>query len=443
MRTGTIQKSALGSYRLIDFVGAGGMGEVYRAMHDTSNRIVALKVLTSAPSGSSALARFRNEARLQATLQHEHVVRLYEYFEADGLPCIAMEFVEGESLGALLSRRGALDAQTATRLFLMIADAVGYVHSRGIIHRDLKANNIKIDEQGSAKLLDFGISKSGDSPKLTTDGNIVGTLLYLSPEQVRGHEATPASDIWALGVLFYEMVTGKVPFSADSLTGLMACILRGDYEPPARLVANCPANIQRVIARCLEQNPSRRYANVSSLITDLTGTSADLPADSGSLRLAALGEPLRTLRRGGLPVLASSGFALVALLLVVWTLTGRPDVPGPGVESTAVVTPPPETLDANSPVIRPADPRSRDVIVKVFGTGEAEVFRDNVRVGTTPFRFVAPIGEWVNLTLRRSGHAEQRARFQVVDGVNEYTYDLPRDVPNNARPPSFDSPGPG
>ncbi|MGQ0766749.1 MAG: serine/threonine-protein kinase [Gemmatimonadota bacterium] len=441
MSPGTMKRTSLGSWRLVDFLGAGGMGEVYRGMHSVTGRVAAVKILTATGRTPSVVERFRNEARIQSGLVHPNIVTLYEFFEAEGLPCIAMEYVSGETVDHYIQTRGPIPVGQALAWFSQVVEAVAYVHSRGIVHRDLKTNNIKIDDNGQVRLLDFGIAKSGDSPKLTTDGSVVGTLHYLSPEQVRSSAATPASDIWALGVVFYEIVTGKVPFAADTLTGVMMRILKGTYEPPSTTGIEVPREVERIISRCLRSEPSQRYPSAGDLLSDVKAAMSPAPearASGPGFLIRPSGEIVTMLRRRG-PLLASAGLAVAALFFLVWSLTvccgpsgdaGRttqsePVTPG---QESARSTPLSATPDEN---VTPRPPLRR-VIIRVFGEGAAEVIRDGVRVGMTPFEFQARIGEWINITLRRPGHLDRRERFQIVDGVNEYTYSMSPDSPQQS-----------
>jgi serine/threonine-protein kinase len=444
MSPGTMRRSTLGNYRLVDFLGAGGMGEVYRGMHQTTGRVAAVKILTATGRSPSMGERFRNEARIQSTLSHPHIVTLYEFFEAEGLPCIAMEYVSGETLDHLLQTYGPLSAGQALTWFAQVVDAVGYVHQRGIVHRDLKTNNIKIDDDGRVKLLDFGIAKAGDSPKLTTDGSVVGTLHYLSPEQVRSSAATPASDIWSLGVVLYEIVTGRVPFASETLTGVMVRILNGTYDPPSRGSTLIPKDIERIIARCLRSEPAQRYANAEALLTDVRAALAppgagELPVPAVSLRMRGSGELVAMLRRRG-PLVASVSLAAAAFAFLLWSARvccGPGDVRPERPRDTPTVTPVPGPIgpDKGTGVPAVAGPPAaalRPVIIKVFGEGAADVYRDGVKIGSTPVRFQARIGEWVNLTLKRAGHVDRHERFQVVDGDNEYAYFMSQVGPPSA-----------
>ena len=231
MRLGVLLHSSIGDYRLVDFVGAGGMGEVYRAIHLKLGRVVAIKVLTQGDRTPNLIERFHNEARLHSRLQHPRIATLHDFLEVSGQTCIVMEYVDGQSLDEHIKLAGRLPAPDALRIFRGIVEGVVYIHSNGIIHRDIKSNNIKITAGGEVKLLDFGIARADSSPKLTVVGDVVGTFQYLSPEQLTGGTADLRSDIWALGVLLYEMLSGDVPFDATSIGALYEKITRSDYQP--------------------------------------------------------------------------------------------------------------------------------------------------------------------------------------------------------------------
>ena len=434
MPTGVMRRTTIGSYRVVDFLGAGGMGEVYRGVHLTTGRVAAVKMLTASARTPAMVERFRNEGRIQSALTHPNIVALYDFFEFEGVPCIAMEYVSGESLDQVLAR-GPLDAALALAWFAQVTDAVGYVHQRGIVHRDLKSNNIKVDEQGRVKLLDFGIAKSGDSPKLTTDGSVVGTLHYLSPEQVRGSPATPASDIWALGVVLYEMATGRVPFASESLTGVMARILKGTYDPPHRDGTAVSAGITRIIARCLKVNPDQRYSSAEALLTDVRAQLTPAPRLPTPVQRSS-GEVLSFVRQRW-ALLASIAAAAASVIFLITTLSTccapPPLRPPQGPDTVAQQIP---DTGAKASAAAAANPVAelRPVTIKVFGDVPAEVWRDGMRVGVTPFTFSARVGEWIRITLKHPGHEQIIRPFQVSAVSNEYAYTLAGEPPPQAGP---------
>ncbi|MCA1816816.1 MAG: serine/threonine protein kinase [Acidobacteria bacterium] len=249
----------VGGYRVVEFLGAGGMGEVYRAVHSKIGRVAAVKVLTQASAEDGLLERFFNEARIQSGLHHPNIATLYDFVELEGQPCIIMEYVDGQTLCERTRPHGPLPLAEVVYIFQSVVEAVAYIHNHGVVHRDIKSVNIKIDSAGQVKLLDFGIAKAETSTQLTATGSVIGTLEYIAPEQLMGGTADARSDIWALGVLLYEMVTGRVPFEALTLGELCKKIERVDYVPASVLNPSVPREVTAVISRCLRKNPTDRY----------------------------------------------------------------------------------------------------------------------------------------------------------------------------------------
>ena len=271
----------LGHYRLLEQLGAGGMGVVYRAHDEQLDRDVAIKVL---PGGSfaepAARARLLREARSAAALNHPHICTIHEVGEAGGQAYIAMELVEGETLSTRLAG-GPVPPEDVLRYGLQLTDALAHAHERGILHRDLKSANVVITPEGRAKVLDFGLAKhlSGNEldevtrtqVSLTTPGALMGTLAYMAPEQLRGQPADARSDVWALGVVFYEAVAGSLPFQGRTGFEISSAILNQD---PAPLLARVPLELQVVIGRCLQKDPARRYQRASEVRAALEAAQA-------------------------------------------------------------------------------------------------------------------------------------------------------------------------
>lgn len=240
-------------YTLTQWLGSGGMGEVYLAHQLAANRVVAIKMLRQTGQAD----RFKNEAAVQASLRHPHIGLLYDFFVEKELPCLVMEYVEGPTLEQVIRKQGALPEPTAWKLLGQIASALTYLHDRDIIHRDLKAGNVKLPRPDKAKLLDFGLARLANSPRLTRQGYLVGTVSSMAPEQFAG-ESVSASDCWALGVLFYEMVTGYSPFGGSTESEIGKLIQKANYLPPTRLnPAVSPASVQ-LIDRLLTVSPKAR-----------------------------------------------------------------------------------------------------------------------------------------------------------------------------------------
>src|SRR3989440_9187248 len=206
-----------GRYRLEARIGAGGMSTVYRALDGTLQRQVAIKLMNrEVSSDSDQLERFRREARAVAQLSHPHIVGVIDAGEDDGRPYIVLEYVEGETLKDRIRRMGRLPVDEAIAYAIEIARALGCAHAHGIVHRDVKPQNVVIDEEGSAKVTDFGIARSLHEEGLTADGRVLGTTDYVSPEQALGQDVDGQSDIYSLGVVLFEMLTGDVPFHGEN-----------------------------------------------------------------------------------------------------------------------------------------------------------------------------------------------------------------------------------
>ena len=282
-------------YRIVDVIGEGGMGRVYRALQTSRNRVVAVKVLTNATADQRL--RARNEANIQQQLRHPNIVEFYEQVEWDGLPCLVMEYVEGVTLAEQLKKRGAMPVAQALAIFGQIVAAVDYIHDHDIIHRDIKSANIRITAEGRGKLLDFGIAKNEFSPHLTQAGFVIGTVEYLSPEQINSGKADERSDIWALGILLYEMLTGSVPFTAKTFGTLYQQINRASFTLPPEL--HVPRSVGRLIARCLKKDPAERVQSAAELLSEVRQASAQTATTARSFTAFA-----HTARQSVLPPLA-------------------------------------------------------------------------------------------------------------------------------------------
>ncbi|MBC7795760.1 MAG: serine/threonine protein kinase, partial [Pyrinomonadaceae bacterium] len=254
----------IGDYRIRGFLGAGGMGEVYLGVHLQSNNLAAIKVLVNLVSSDSMITRFHNEARVQSGLQHPNIATLYDFKSINGNLCIFMEYIDGESLDDLINRN-FFAVEESLMTFHSICEAVSFIHRKGILHRDIKSQNIKLNSKGLIKLLDFGIAKDAENQKLTKTGSVIGTPSYIAPEQFKGKPADFQTDVWALGVLFYEMLTGKHPFRATGIMELCLKIESGEYVPVERANPSVPVEVAGIVKRCLQKEKNRRYQNASEL----------------------------------------------------------------------------------------------------------------------------------------------------------------------------------
>jgi tetratricopeptide (TPR) repeat protein len=261
----------LGPYEIIDLIGRGGMGEVYRARDARLGRDVAIKILPSHLSvNSEALKRFQREARAVAALSHPNIVALFDIGESADGPYVVTELLDGETLRSRL-QRGAFPMGEALRIAAAIADGLGAAHAKGIIHRDLKPENVVLTATGGVKILDFGLASTQrplagtetesfvQTEMLTEPGLVIGTIGYMSPEQLRGRPLTTACDVFALGCVTYEMLRGEMPFQRGSNFDVIASVLRD--EPFARDPGDMPTEVRALLERCLEKDPEKRYAN--------------------------------------------------------------------------------------------------------------------------------------------------------------------------------------
>jgi pimeloyl-ACP methyl ester carboxylesterase/tRNA A-37 threonylcarbamoyl transferase component Bud32 len=247
-------------YRLIERVGEGGMGVVYRARDTKLDRDVALKFMVHAPRVNSEHAdRLRREARALAALNHPNILTIHDIDEADGLPFLVLEWVSGGALNAAPLQR-PLSTGEFLRIVLPVADALGAAHQHGIVHRDVKPANVLVCDDGRVKLADFGLAKFRDLDRdVTRTAGVVGTVAYMSPEQAIGDEVGPTSDIFSLGVLAYELLTGRLPFNGDSPGAVIGAILTGRHTPLTEMRGQIPVELAAVVERCLEREPGARF----------------------------------------------------------------------------------------------------------------------------------------------------------------------------------------
>jgi eukaryotic-like serine/threonine-protein kinase len=330
--------SLLGPYQIQEQVGAGGMGEVYRAKDTRLERIVAIKVLPQHLSANAALKqRFEREARVISSLSHPHICSLYDIGHQDGIDYLVMEFVEGETLAQRLSK-GPLNTELTLRYAIQILEALDKAHKQGIVHRDLKPANIMVTRSG-VKLLDFGLAKlhqpasqqilSGISAlqteqrELTAEGTILGTVQYMSPEQLEGREADARTDIFAFGAVLYEMATGKKAFAGKSHASLIAAILSSEPQPISTIQPMAPPALERVVQNCLAKDPDDRWQTAHDVMLELKWIAG------GSQATAPLVSPRRRRVPEWIPwALAVLFFAvLIALFLLRYSKNHRdPDL---------------------------------------------------------------------------------------------------------------------
>jgi TolB-like protein/Tfp pilus assembly protein PilF len=331
-----------GRYQVIEDLGMGGMGRVYKVFDLTVGEKVALKLLNPEIAGDEEMiARFRDELRLARTISHRNVCRMHDLGRSDGEYYITMEFVPGETLKAFVRRSGRLTVDKAVGVAAQVCEGLAEAHRAGIIHRDLKPQNIMIDAEGNARIMDFGIARSLKSEGATGPGTIIGTPEYMPPEQVDGKPADERSDIYAVGAILFEMLTGRPPFAGP--TPLATALMHKTEAPPDPRTLNdlVPESLSRVVLRCLEKERDKRYSSAADLLADLKTTELrPAPGESAAARARTPGEatgqaagapaPRRVGRGLGLAMAGAALFALIliALFFIVFPRSRRTEPPG-------------------------------------------------------------------------------------------------------------------
>src|SRR5713226_1615295 len=257
-------------YEVLQILGEGGMGAVYKARDVELNRMVALKVIRPELAGNQAIIdRFKQELLLATQVTHKNVIRIYDLSEAEGMKFITMEFVEGEDLRGLMHQKGKLAPEEAVEIMQQVCRALEAAHSVGIIHRDLKPQNIMRDKTGRVLVMDFGLARTLEGDGMTQTGALVGTMDYMSPEQALGKDLDQRSDLFALGLIFYELLTGKMPYKADSV---VASLLKRTQERAAPVSSHdgtIPKALSDIVGKCMDPDVKMRYQSSAEILADL------------------------------------------------------------------------------------------------------------------------------------------------------------------------------
>ncbi|MDQ3755199.1 MAG: serine/threonine protein kinase, partial [Acidobacteriota bacterium] len=275
---GEVVGRALGHYQILARLGAGGMGEVYLARDERLGRQIALKLLPSQfTKDQERLRRFQQEARAASALNHPNILTIHEIGEADGHHFLATELIEGETLRAQL-KRAPMKIGEALDVAAQCASALAAAHAAGIVHRDIKPENIMVRRDGYVKVLDFGLAKLTERPDVDSEdstlvntgaGVVMGTPAYMSPEQARGQKVDACTDLWSLGVVLYEMVGGRVPFTGETASDVISLILRDEPLPLTRIAPEVPTELEWIVKKALRKDPEERYQTAKELLTDL------------------------------------------------------------------------------------------------------------------------------------------------------------------------------
>ncbi|HET9531412.1 MAG TPA: protein kinase, partial [Blastocatellia bacterium] len=280
--------SVVGNYRITEKIGEGGMGAVFKGIDMMLEREVAIKVLRPEYASQPELVeRFRSEAVTLAKLNHPNIATLHGFFRQGNDFFMVMEFLRGEPLDSIIERSGAMPVDRAVTLFCHALEGIGHAHSLGIIHRDIKPANIMLTDKGVVKVMDFGIARVLGTARMTRQGSIVGTIAYMSPEQIQGFESDARADIYSLGILLYEMLTGRVPFINDTEFSLMMAQIQEMPTPPRTFAPHIPPAIEQAIMRSLNKQPEARFQSVSEFRSALEWGQGLTPAQSAQPRQTA------------------------------------------------------------------------------------------------------------------------------------------------------------
>jgi eukaryotic-like serine/threonine-protein kinase len=336
-----------GRYRVEGTLGTGGMAVVYKAEDAILGRCVALKTLRRRYAEEPSFrSRFKQEARVMASLDHENVVKVYDISQDGEVPFIVAEYVDGRDVGDVLKRapKGCLSEQSTKEITAQLLEALAYAHLHGVIHRDVKPSNILLTEEGVVKVADFGIARVVEEEEAGEPGEVIGSARYMSPEQLRGKETTPRSDLYSVGILLYHCLTGRPPFSGDAKS-VARQQMHKDPIPPHRLNVAISPRLEAVILKALAKDPKDRYPSASAMLEDLRRDEAERPEAAGLRREHA--HRGRARRRGGRKALVASSVLALLLLIGGGTAAGLgyvgglegPPLPSLAEEATMAIQP--------------------------------------------------------------------------------------------------------
>ena len=357
-----ISPTKIGKYDVEERVGEGAMGVVYRALDPVLKRRVAIKVMGEAFAQNDDLReRFLREAQAAGSLQHPNVITIYDFGEVNGHLYIAMEFVEGQDVAELLSHQVPLSLVAKLDIAIGVLQGLAFAHKRGIVHRDIKPANIRVDADGNARIMDFGVAHFASS-NMTRTGVMIGTPSYMAPEQITSGSVGPHSDIFSVGAVIYELLTGTSPFAGGSLQSVMYRVLSEKPASPGTLVPRLPPKLNEIVLRALEKEPSQRYASALDMANDLLAVRASLDERSsspGTLSLRATIESalderrtsaFKAVRRRRFTLAGGGIVAAVVLVLSGWLLARRTSTPSPTPAATAADQRRSDSAVASSPV---------------------------------------------------------------------------------------------
>jgi serine/threonine-protein kinase len=417
----------LGKYKVLEEIGRGGMAIVYRARQESLDRIVAIKELDLSRTATDpkALERFELEAKAAASLDHPSIITVHDFWERSKKAYIAMEFVDGLELKEVLAITGTVGPVTAARIGISLCKALSYAHERGIVHRDVKPGNVMLSAQGSVKLADFGIVLVSGTADLTTTGQVIGTPSFMSPEQIKGEEVGPTSDMFSLGVVLYEMVTGVKPFTGPSDVAVTHAIVRSRPLRIRKHNPKVPRRLVRVIMKAIRKKPNKRFATMDEMAEALgralprrsPSTAQAVSTLVASVRLPPGGEDMTmplVVDPPPVPIKSRAPLFLVPVALIILALVLWPRDPARD----------PEPAPGSNAGGSPAPVRAVHLTVNAYPW--AEVFLDGKSQGFTPRArpFKVPPGRHT-LVLKNPHLGEKSVKLELEEGREEtITVDL-------------------
>lgn len=390
--------SEIAGYYISEQIGSGGMGDVYKGYHQVLGRTAAIKVLHQ----KEMAARFRNEAFIQAGIQHPNIVRLYDSILNTNTPCIIMEYVEGISLNDYLHRKGRISPAEAGSIIEQVAEALDYLHQKDILHRDIKPANFKIQPDGVVKMLDFGIAKHKYSPKFTQQGFMVGTTEYMAPEMFE-QQVEKKSDVWSLGVMMYEMLTGHLPFEANNPLALRNQILKAKFTDPQILVPDIPQNQLEVIERSLVVNPSSRIT-AQQVVKLLNREARELQFSVGSV-VDQLKQSLLNLSNKFLYGILAAIFVILMSILIIKKSGENPS-----------------NIDNIDPV-KKEEPKE-SIRINVPSVENAVIVLPDGSQQPLPYDLTGKEGDQIEFTIKAVGYADRQLKIEITNRRSSYDITL-------------------